>query len=409
MNRLLAAVPSEIGHGWPIIVGCAIGVGTGVTLMFLNFSMFVIPLSEELHVTRGELGGVQALIATIALGSPLLGRLADIYGVKPVFVICTLLVAAVNIAAGLFVSSLFHMGLTLASLGLLGAGTSSVVLSRPINSHFPQRRGTALGLMAAGISVLTIMAPPAINWVMESWGWQGAFIGMAAVSIVAGIPAVILLVPDDGRARSRIGIAAGTSPSSGRQFLRSRDFWLLVMALIMMSLATAGANSQLVPMVRDEGLDASTAALALSFFAVGMFIGRLVGGWLLDRFNPGNVAFLLTFMPAFGFFLLLVAPNMASTIILAVTLIGVQQGAEIDIAAYFVGRRFAREQYSAIYGTLLGLGWIGNIGGLLGMSKAHDIMGNYALAQAIAIGCLVVAAILIRFVSLPPLEVNRGK
>ena len=129
-------------------------------------------------------------------------------------------------------------------------------------------------------------------------------------------------------------------------------------ALIMMILATAGAGSQLVPMAQDAGLDAATAALALSFFAVGTFIGRLGGGWLLDHYEPRRVAFLLTVLPAVGFVLLLTTSGMTPAIMLAVTIIGIQQGAEIDIFAYFVGRRFAAANYSAIYGALVGLGWL---------------------------------------------------
>lgn len=406
MKLALPAIPGEIQQGWRIIVGCSIGIATGVALMFLSFSIFVVPLTEELKVTRGELGVVQAMIVTIALGSPLVGRLTDIYGVKLIYVVCTLLIAAINVAAALFASSLMHMGLTIALVGLLGAGTGSVVLSRPINAHFPKRRGTALGLMAVGISLLAIIAPPLINLVIENWGWRGAFIGMAVVSILGGIPAVLLLVPDGGKAGSGIGAPAAVTDHS---FLRTRDFWLLALALIMMSLATAGAGSQLVPMAQDAGLSPATAALALSFFAVGTFIGRLAGGWLLDKFEPRRVAFLLTVLPAVGFVLLLTTSGMTPAIMLAVTIIGIQQGAEIDIFAYFVGRRFALAQYSAVYGALVGLGWIGNIGGLLGMGRAYDYFGSYAPAQAAAMGCLAISSILLLMISLPPLEKDRAE
>jgi predicted MFS family arabinose efflux permease len=392
-------VPGEIRDGWKIIVGCSIGIATGVALMYLSFSMFVVPLAAELKVTRGDLGIVQAMIVTAMLGSPLIGWLTDIYGVKRVYVVCTVLVAAIHTAAALFSSSLLHMALTTAAVGVLGVGTGSVVLSRPINAHFPKRRGTALGLMAMGISLLAIIAPLLINQVMETWSWRGAFIFMAAISVLGGIPAVMLLVPDGGRAGSKIGAPA---PATDRQFLRTRDFWLMALALITMSLATAGAGSQLVPMAQDAGLSPATAALALSFFSAGMFIGRLGGGWLLDHFEPRLVACLLTILPALGFVLLLSTSGMVAAVLLAVLIIGIQQGAEIDIFAYFVGRRFALAQYSSIYGALVGLGWIGNVGGLLGMGQVHDRFGSYAPGQIAAIGCLAISALLLLMLSPPP-------
>ena len=83
------------------------------------------------------------------------------------------------------------------------------------------------------------------------------------------------------------------------------------------------------------------------------------------------------------------------------TIIGIQQGAEIDIFAYIVAPRFDLAHYSAIYGALVGLGWIGNVGGLLGMGKAFDLFGSYAPAQGAAIGCLAVSALLLLAIRLP--------
>jgi predicted MFS family arabinose efflux permease len=293
------------------------------------------------------------------------------------------------------------MGLTIASVGLVSAGTGTVVLSRPISAHFHRYRGTALGLMAMGISLLAIAAPPVIQMVVDHWGWRGAFLGMSAMTMLIGIPAVLWLVPETGRAGSGIGTPVRPTGTGDWRFLRSRDFWLMVFALITMSLATAGAGGQLVPMARNAGLDAATAALALSFFAGGTFVGRLGGGWLLDRFEPRRVASLLTVLPAFGFVLLLLAEGMVPAVLLAVTIIGIQQGAEIDIFAFMVARRFDLARYSAIYGALVGLGWIGNVGGLMGMGKAYDLFGSYAPAQLAAIGALTLSALMLLLIRLP--------
>lgn len=401
MTRRWPAVPDEIRQGWPIILGASLGIATGVAILYLSFSIFILPLSQELGVTRGDLGKVQALIIMAAFGSPIIGRFADLYGVKRVYALCSLIVAAVHVCAALFATTIVHLAITIALVGFFGVGSGSVVLSRPINAHFRQHRGLALGLMAMGISVLAMIAPPVINLALDWGGWRGTFLAMAAASVFVGIPAVLLLVPDNAKAGSGIGAAPAPQGPTDYQFLRTRDFWLLTLSLITMSLATAGAGSQMVPMVRDAGLDAGTAALALSFFAAGTFMGRLGGGWLLDRFEPRRVAFLLTLVPALGFVILLIAPGMTPAILLAVMVIGVQQGAEIDIFAYLIARRFPIAQYSAIYGALVGLGWIGNVGGLVGMGQSHDLFGTYAPAQIAAIFALALSSVLLLLVSLP--------
>ncbi len=194
MAITVPALPGEFRDGWKIILGCALGIASGVSVLYLSFSIFVVPLTGELQITRGELSNVQALILLSMIGSPAVGWLTDLYGVKRVYCVSALLVAATFLGAAFLASNLLHLGLTIAAMGLIGAGTGTVVLSRPINAHFRERRGTALGLMAMLISVMAIMAPPLIGWVMELWGWRGAFAGMGGPALLAGIPAVLLLM-----------------------------------------------------------------------------------------------------------------------------------------------------------------------------------------------------------------------
>ncbi|MBN8485344.1 MAG: MFS transporter [Sphingomonadales bacterium] len=408
MKPALPALTGEFRDGWRILLGAALAAGTGVGMVFLNFSMFILPLSQELGVSRGDLGSVQALIVTAALGAPVMGRAADLFGVRRVFVFCTLVVACVHLLAATYASSLLHMAMSIAATGFFGIGSTAVVLTRPINAHFREHRGKALGLMAVGIALVSMTSPPLIQWLIDNHGWRAGFVGFAAASVGVGIPAVLLLIPRGGRAGSGIG-AAPSGEDGGRDssFLKERDFWLLTMSTITMSLATAGTVSQLAPMVIDEGIDAKTAALALSFFAGGQFAGRLVGGWLLDLFEPRRVAFFLTLMPAIGFVILLSTHGVVAAALLAAAIIGLQQGAELDIFAYFVGRRFDAARYGTIYGALAGLGWIGNVGGMLGMGRIYDAFGSYAPAQVMGIVALVVAAVLVLLVRLPDLPQAR--
>lgn len=407
MKPALPALTGEFRDGWRILLGAALAAGTGVGMVFLNFSMFVLPLSQELGVSRGDLGSVQALIVTAALGAPIMGRAADLFGVRSVFVTCTLLVACVHILAATYASSLLHMAMSIAATGFFGIGSTSVVLTRPVNAHFREHRGKALGLMAVGIALVSMASPPLIQWLLETRGWRAGFYGFAIASVGIGIPAVMLLIPKGGRSGS--GIGAGKAAGAGdRRFLKERDFWLLTLSLITMSLATAGTVSQLAPMIVDEGIDAATAALALSFFAGGQFVGRLAGGWLLDMFEPRRVAFFLTLMPAIGFVVLLGTHGIVPAALLAAAIIGLQQGAELDIFAYFVGRRFDVARYGTIYGALAGLGWIGNVGGMLGMGQIYDAYGSYAPAQLLGIAALVVSAVLVLLVRLPDAPQERA-
>lgn len=402
-----AEADSEWREGWRIALACAIGNGTGVALLFLTFSIFLLPMAAELKLSRGELGTVQALIITAALGAPLVGRLVDLRGFGWTFTTFTLLMGLVQLSMALWVNSLWSLALGVALVGLVGGGNSVVSLTRPVNAHFRKWQGLALGLVGAGVSLTMLVVPPLLHLVIEGGGWRGGLMMLAAISVVIGLPAVLLLMPRHASIM-RATYRAAPAPGGGRAFLKSGNFWLLVLANMLISIATSGTISQLAPMIQDEGLGAGTAALGLSAFAFGQLAGKLGGGLLLDRFEPRRVAALLTVLPAAGFAMFLAGDTPAWQALTGAALIGLLQGADIGIFAWFVARCFGMERYGTVYGTLAGTGWIATAIGIIGFGFGYDRLGSYGAAQAVSIALLVLGALAILPVRLPRPEGGAG-
>ena len=386
--------------GWRIVLGCALGAGAGIVLLFFTFNMFVLPLASELEVSRGEIGSIQALIVTGALGAIVIGRAADIWGFKPVYLACATIVVAGQVLSAMFGTTLTHMAITIAVLGFFGVGTTAVVTTRPINAHFHRYRGRALGLVATGVSITAIVGPLLLGPIIGTYGWRGGFLGLAAFMVLVGIPAVAFIVPTSA-SRAHAGVVRGAK--SDWSFLKTRDFRLMAASLALMGMATAGFVGQLSPIIQDEGFNAGIGALAVSVFAAGQFVGRLGGGWLLDTFRPQMVGLIFTIIPGSGFLVLMLSDQMLWAAILAAALIGLQQGVELDLFAYFVARRFPIAQYGSIYGALHGFSWIGNAAGIVGVGILYDRLGSYDLAQGLAMAALTLGAMLVWAVRLPPL------
>ena len=402
MSQIPAALAeeSEWTLGWRIVLGCALGAGAGIVLLFFTFNMFVLPLASELGVSRGEIGSIQALIVTGALGAIVIGRAADIWGFKPVYLACAAIVIAGQVLSAMFGTTLTHMAITIAVLGFFGVGTTAVVTTRPINAHFHRYRGRALGLVATGVSITAIIGPLLLGPIIGTYGWRGGFLGLAAFMALVGIPAVAFIVPTSA-SRAHAGVVCGAK--SDWSFLKARDFRLMAASLALMGMATAGFVGQLSPIIQDEGFNAGIGALAVSVFAAGQFVGRLGGGWLLDTFRPQMVGLIFTIIPGSGFLVLMLSDQMLWAALVAAALIGLQQGVELDLFAYFVARRFPIAQYGTIYGALHGFSWIGNALGIVGVGILHDRFGSYDLAQGLAMAALTLGAMLVWAVRLPPL------
>lgn len=303
-------VHSEWTQGWRIVGSMAIANTTGISLMFYTFSMFLIPIADELSLSRGEIGLVQALIITAAVGAPVLGRMADTLGFRPVFIGATLSLTAIQVALAMLVDNLAGLALAIALSGLIGGGATAVLLTRPISAHFRQHRGKALGLVAAGSSLSTMFIPPLLQSIIADEGWRSGFVTLALIASVVGLPLALALLPR-GAAATRSGPLASGIGAPRPSFLKERDFWLLVGANMLAALSISGTISQLSPMVQDEQLSAQTAAFALSLFAAGQFAGKLFGGWALDRFEPRAVAVIMTVLPAMGFLIFLADDGIA--------------------------------------------------------------------------------------------------
>ena len=379
----------EWRRGWRVLLGCALGGGTGSGLLFLTFSIFNLPLIEGLGSTPAELAQVQTLIILAAIGSPLAGFAVDRYGFRVIFMSAMAGVVAIELSIALFVETISGLAVGIMLLGLFGVATTGVTTTRPVSAWFEKNRGLALGLAACGTAVATVIMPPVLEACIANFGWRAGFASLAMVAALVGLPAVFLLVRNEPEVRQpRFRVAHPRDLS----FLQSSGFWTLVLAITGVSLAQAGFVGQMSPMLQAEGLSASAASVGISAFAVGTLIGRLAGGWALDRFDPRRVAVILGVAPASGFLLLWGSDASFLVATGAALLIGFQQGAEIDIFAYFTARTFGVHQYGAIYGSLIGISWAGTAAGLIGVGVLREISGNYDTAQVIGALAFIVSA-----------------
>ena len=388
---------SEWGSGWRIVAASALANATGVSLLFYTFNLFVLPMTRDLQMTRGQGGVVQSMIITAALGAPVIGWLADRQGFHRLFLACTLAMAATELALWRWADGFAGLALGTALIGFIGGGSATVLLTRPINAHFARNRGMALGLVGTGISLTTVFVPPWLERVIAADGWRSGFLVLALIALLLGLPAVLALMPRGAATQA----SPETAAAPNHDYLRSRDFWLLTLANVGAGMATAAAISQLSPMLQERGLSAKVAALGLSCFAIGQFIGKLGGGYLLDKYEPRIVAALLNAVPTLGFVLLLTQHGNFPVLMLGAGLIGLLQGADIGIFAYFVAHRFGAERYGSVFGVLHGIGWIGTAVGVVGTGLSFDLLHGYWAAQIAAIGVLLLSAALIFGVRLP--------
>jgi MFS family permease len=391
---------AEWRNGWRIVLGAGIGMGTGVALYLLLASLFITRVTTEFGWTRGDLslaGAGSLLVAALVLG--VIGRLLDRVGFRAIVLVCVPSLCVVYFGLTLVNGSFpFYVALLLVG-GIFGGGTGAMVYTRPVIAAFDRSRGLALGIAASGTSVASMIVAPILAAVIAAYGWRAGAYALIAVTLFVGLPLALWLI--GGAKENRVSAADDVAGDAGvpatlsvtlAQAVRGPAFWLIMAALVAVNVPGTGVVGQLAPMITDKGLSETQAGFAMSIYAIGLLAARVATGFALDRFPAPNIAAIATGVPALGAALLLVPePNFAIAAF-AVLLIGMQQGAEIDLLAFFVSRNFGVKNYGAIYGTIAMAGALSSACGAVLFGKVHDITKTYDIALTIGTVAFLVGA-----------------
>ena len=395
--------PSEFKSGWRVLVASSIGVGCGINLNQYVGSLFVKELQGEFNWTRGQIAQAQGALLISLILSPFIGRLIDVFGVRWTTLISTVLLACVYMGfIGLSGDIIWYYALFAAQI-VLGSGTGPIAYTRAVNTWFEKSRGLALGLTLMGVSVMGIAAPPVLTAIITSYGWRAGYIGLAILLIGFAMPVVYFWLYERADQMRRSGFmedAATAAQAAKTGFtmagaLRRPQFYILFFCILIMTIGLVGVISQLFPILTDKGLSKPTAALLISALAGSVVAGRLVVGLLFDRFWAPLPAAIALALPAIGAWLLTGPTPDLFILVPAVMLIGFAQGAEVDVAAYFIARYFGMRAYASVY-ALIGIGFsAGTAIGAISAGQLFDRYGNYETMLLCAAGSFVCAGAII--------------
>jgi MFS family permease len=381
--------------GWRVVAASAAGVYVSFASLFVyTFGILLKPLAGSFGWSReGISAGFGVAAVMIAVSSPLLGQLFDRFGPRRVILPCLTVFGLTFASLSLLTPHLWHLYATLAVLGMVGNGTAQMAYSRAVTTWFDAHRGLALALMMCGGALGAMTLPPLAQWLIDINGWRSTVVLLGAGALVIGLPTVALFVrerPATGRHQALH--AEGATVVEG---LASRGFWILSAVLFFASIAQNGAIAHLSALLTDRGVSAGSAAAAVSVMGGASLLGRLVTGWLIDRYFAARVSFGLLMMAAAGTFLLAGAQTFAVGA-LGAALIGFGMGGEADVIPYMLSRYFGLRSFATLYGlTWTVYAFAGAIGPIV-MGKAFDATGSYeVLLTQLSVVLLGVAALML--------------
>jgi MFS transporter, OFA family, oxalate/formate antiporter len=253
-----------------------------------------------------------------------------------------------------------------AVLGGIGAGAVAGASYGNALKWFPDRRGLAAGLTAAGFGAGSALTVIPIASMIQSSGYEAAFLWFGlGQGFVVLIVALLLRAPeaDEVAVRASSAVQQTRRDYVPTEALTTPVFWVMYAMFVMVGAGGLMATAQLAPIAHDYNIanvPVSILGLTLPALSFALTIDRMVNGacrpffgWVSDHIGREHTMFLAFLLEGVGIYALYV---FASNPIAFVVLSGLVFFAWGEIYSLFpamctdlYGRKFATTNYGMLY------------------------------------------------------------
>ncbi len=422
-------------YGW-IILAAVVGILAVAYVAWYSYALFLVALVREFGWTRAEAGGAFSVYVLFhALCSPIVGRLVDRFGPRPLVQVGALLVGAGLLGCSQL-TELWQLYLCFGVLSAIGVTVMGwVPCITLVGRWFSRRLGLAVGIAGAGIGVGTFLAAPPIQFLIDGYGWRTTYLVLAATLAVLPQPLALLLRarPEemgltrdgaparrgDGRetkaARPSAAGPRGASPTDPRvvdpvwvrqewtvaRALRTRRFYLIWATFGLISFAVQQTHAHEVAYLVGNGYDPILAAAVVGAVGLVSIFGKIVVGTGSDYLGReqmltiglgGGIAAELLLVSFAG------GGSPAPLLFLFAGLFALGYSVTAPLSPAIASDLFYGRHYGSIYGLLNVSGGVGGATGAWLAGYVYDQTGSYqaawllaaaAFAAAIALGWIV--------------------
>jgi MFS family permease len=383
---------------WSAVAAATIAMifSNGPVMQF-TFGVFMGPLTREFGASRADVS-VALTSGMTAAGLSLLGVgwLIDRYGARSVTPFAIILFSTALLFAAR-AATLSAFILAFAFVGLFGAGQSPLPYSRVIVRRFEAKRGLALGIAMTGGGLGGIALPAITAYVIQESSWRAAYTTLGLLMLCVALPAAIIALGEEAPKN----VKGSDTPLPGVPFkvaVSGTPFWLMAISFVLSGFSTSAVLAYSVPILVDTGMAQTRAVAAISIFGASMIIGRLLSGYLVDRFSAAWITAGFFAGQALGIAVLVSALAVGAIslpfAITAAALVGLGLGAEIDLLGYLLSRMFGFRSFGVLYGVILSLLNLSAGVGQQIVGWAYGRFGNYTIGMLLIECGLILSVIL---------------
>ena len=402
--------PRRLYYGWWIVAVCVLLTALSSGSAFYAFGLFIVPFDEDFGWSRGQVSGAISLhFLLVGLSGPFAGRFMDRGSARALILVGLALAGAAYLALSM-ASALWTLyalwGVLAVGTALFGVVPVGVLIAR----WFHRRRGMATGIAMVGIGLGGLILAPVTGTVIDRLGWEQAAVFLGLLLITLPVPFVLLLLrntpedlgllpdgadPQDAAAAGMLDASRTAEPAWRiTDALRTPAFWFVGGAFFLASTATVGVLQHQAAFMRDYALAPTIAALGVGVTSGVGAAGKLVFGFLADRF-PVRYAALLSFSCQATGLVLLLLTQQTWALWTYVVLFGIGMGATVVLVPLLVAEVFGTRSFGTLFGSVNAVQGLGLAIGPLAGGLIFDAFGSYALAFEASLVLYLGAAFLV--------------
>ena len=390
-------------YGW-VIVAAIMVILTFVTgLSFYNHSVILNALSRQPNFTVESASlAVSLFFLSGGFTGLWVAKLLRHFDPR----ICITVGASAAAAALMslaFVHTTWQLFAVYVLFGMGFAGSALIPATTILNQWFRARRALALSIASTGLSLGGVIVTPISATLVGKLGLNHAAPVLAGIFFLGVVPLAWLLLRASPEAvgltpppqfttgplaNPAKGLAANKSQltiegMNFREALRSRFFWCFSGAYIFLMMAQVGGIAHQYGLAR-ETLSESQTAVAVAILPIGSIVGRLIGGWVVEKFSMRVFALAVMVIQVLALLTLSLGSGMIALCV-GLALFGSSVGNILMLQPLLVSEAFGIKDYARIFSVSNLLASWGTAAGPWVLGLVYTLRNNhYSSAYLVA-------------------------
>jgi len=386
---------NKIFYGWWIVVGSILVTSTMLPSGMALANMFLIPVTTDMGINRSAFSLSNSILQAMGIFlSPYFAKKMATGNLKKIQMISIIIYSVVYATYGLAQKPI-HLYITSFILGIVNLSATIIPISIMITNWFDRKRGLAMSLALSGVGIGGFILSPLINRWIANYGWRMTYVIFAIIMLVVSLPVSIFIFrksPED-KGLKALGVDEMNKQLdsknsfdlivSTKESFKKPFFILLTLGMIFNGLINTGSLGQFPPAIEELHGPAVAAAIISLYSLVGIF-GKLILGWINDKF--GIVKGILFGGITFGlaFFMMIFGSNIVIVYIMAI-FFGLGNAMGAVMPPLITSQIYGPKKYGEAYGFISSATQLGLTFGSILVASTFDITGSYKPAWIIMI------------------------